>query len=490
MKRASITLILSIMLVALTFSPTMSFVNPQAQTPKHSAKTSRKRSTKKAKPTSLTAGTEQIKTIVVVPNVYLSNKIREGKLQIVASPAAIDIAPSAPISNPSTPQTVPVDAEQIEDTFDIPANRIDKLIAIQAGDKAIREVVRVFSGGELIDNPALAVGLIRKSGRFSPDSKTLVVQGDLNGSAAIEDIRFFEFDDGTLVVVHDVYLDGDRADLLIGRGLPFQLDDGKDKAIFDLEVIDGSKNQTYNSAKAVVVAAPTISSITGYTDSNAGIKNGKVNMSDCGPKWDGGYAINDRSGKYLLTINGKNFGATRGSVTLAGKKVDIVNWSNTSIKIDPTRPYDTGPVSTILKITTASGGVLNYGMSIVPAIRTRIFGQCTHHVALTRLKMGLEPSPMAYDDYLTITGSYVPRVGDQYQWKRAHTAIVVEVSSSAPSTGGLKTWTLTISEQNADCKNGLNRYKTMFQTKTVGASKSVLVYPKSSKGSECKLYYR
>lgn len=127
------------------------------------------------------------------------------------------------------------------------------------------------------------------------------------------------------------------------------------------------------------------------------------------------------------------------------------------------------------------GGVLNWGLNIVSAIKTRIFGQCTHHVAWYRLRMGKQPSPTAYGGYTTITGSYVPTVGDQYQFNnRQHTAILVGVSGPALSTGGVKTWTLTISEQNADARNNVRQYTTYFKTKTVGTSTSVLDYPRAS----------
>lgn len=372
-------------------------------------------------------------------------------------------------------------ADQTENSLRVAGKRIDSLIASQARGGVIREMVRVFSGGVLIDSPAPVTGLVRKSGRYYPDSRILVVTGDLNGSKVIEDIHFLEADDST-IVLRDIYLDGETADLSVGRGLPFRIDSGKNES---------------EGMSALAVAAPTVSSISGYTDcAGVGIVNGKVAMncdgSGCGTTYDGNYAINDQPGKFTLTLNGNNFGTSRGSVVLAGNYVPILSWANTRIVIDPTVPWYSSPLCALLKITTASGGVLNSGINIVPAIRTRIYGQCTFHVALTRLQMGMQPSPSAYGGYTSIDGRYVPRAGDQYQWATntgKHTAIVVSVSGPVSAAGGIKTWTLTVSQQNADCRNSINRYPTSFQTKTVNGVTSVAAYPKSSWGASCTLYY-
>lgn len=364
--------------------------------------------------------------------------------------------------------------ENPETSFEIPAERVDQLIAVQAGDKNIQEVVRIFSAGRLIDDPELVLDLEHVSAINYPDSKILLVRDSLRGQQVIEDIHFVDRDETTTVVVRDIYLDGDAADLSVGRGLPVKVD--RD------EIEDNS----------LTSATPIISSISGFTDYNTGITNGKVDMS-CGSTWNGNYAINDQPGTFWLILNGSNFGTARGSVTLAGNNVNIVSWSNTSIRIDPTLPYH-AQVTAILKITTAAGNVLNYALNTVPAIRTRIFGQCTYHVALTRQQMGLNPSPSAYSGYSSITGAYVPRAGDQYQWTISngkHTAIVVGVSGPVSSTGGVKTWTLTISEQNATCQNAVRSYTTPFQTRTSGATTSVAAYPKASFGNySCMLYYR
>lgn len=377
-------------------------------------------------------------------------------------------------------------ADQTENSFRVAGKRINSLIASQVRGGVTRELMRIFSGGVLIDSSDLVSGLVRKSGRYYPDSRVLVVTDDLNGSKVIEDIHFLEADDST-VILRDIYLDGETADLALGRGLPFRIDSGKTKNGSDFEA---------------AVATPFISQIDGFSDYNTGITHGKVDMS-CGSTWNGYYAINDQPGSFKLTLTGSNFGTTPGSVTLAGYNVAIAQdryrrflWSNTSIVIDPTMPYYSGPVCTLLKITTASGGVLNYGINIVPAIRSRIYGQCTYHVALTRLQMGMNPSSTAYDGYSPINGSYGPRAGDQYQWQYQcgpatckHTAIVVGVSGPVTSPGGIRTWNLTIREQNADCRNNVRSYPTQFQTRTVGTTTSVTSYPKSSWGASCTLYY-
>jgi hypothetical protein len=396
------------------------------------------------------------------------------------------------LGRPSGPEkTDPLLVDQVVNQQDgsvvVPVGKIDALIANQAQGKSLREIVRVFSGGVQIDNPALGAGLIPKSAVFTAESRSLVLTGDLGGSEVLVDVRFVESDDDSLVVVRDVYLDGVAADISFGRGLPFQIDQKSSAEAGSPDI--GSKNGVMNAA--VATPQPTMSSILGVSNSDAGITNGKVDM-DCGKSWNGYYAINDQLGKYKLTLRGNNFGSTRGTVTLAGRNVTISSWSNTSIVIDPTLPWNSGPVCTIMKIRTANGATLDYGMNIVPAVRTRIYGQCTYEVARTRLEMGMSPSPTAYSNYATITGSYVPKAGDQYQWNTSvgkHTAIVTAVSAPVSSTGGIKKWTITVRERNADCRNGVRTYSTTFQTKTTGSSTTVQSYPKSSSGANTTLFW-
>ena len=396
---------------------------------------------------------------------------------------------TVPRSEPSPPvelEPSTIVAAPQENAFEISVKSIDEVIAIQSGNRPIKETLRVFSGGLLIDNQNLAFGLERKAATYFPDARSIIVRGEISGNEVLEEIRFVDLDD-RVVLLRDLYLDGADADVTIGRGLPFVIST-------ENAVTTTSGSEPRRKGESLLLAAtalPYISSIGGVTSTASGISNGKVSMS-CGKVWNGSYAINNETGAYKLTLYGSNFGSTPGIVTLAGRNAKILSWSNSAIVIDPTYPYDAAPVCAILKITTAGGSVLNSGLNIVSAIKTRIYGQCTHHVAWNRLRMGKLPSPSAYGGYSSITGSYVPAKGDQYQFNGAsHTAIVVGVSGPTFSTGGVKTWTVTVSEQNYDCNNSVRQYTTSFKTQTVNTTTSVLSYPRASYGSYAStLYYR
>lgn len=141
---------------------------------------------------------------------------------------------------------------------------------------------------------------------------------------------------------------------------------------------------------------------------------------------------------------------------------------------------------------TATGSTTSFGVSIAPAIRTRIYGQCTWYVAYARLNMGKQPSPYAYGGYSAIAAQYVPQVGDQYEWKSAHTAIVTQVSGPVNAPGGYRTWTMQIGEYNAQCTNTFNSYTTQFQVRTTSSGSVVTKYPQSSIASygSTTAYYR
>ncbi|MCD9189628.1 MAG: IPT/TIG domain-containing protein [Pyrinomonadaceae bacterium] len=356
--------------------------------------------------------------------------------------------------------------------FPIPDKGIATLIESLTEGRTVREITRIFWNGALVENPALAEGLLRLAGNYNPEARILLIKGILNGQKVIEEVRFLVLDEETVIVKRDIYLDGASADLSIGRSLPFSLDENARES---------------NAA----VAAPVVYSMGGVTNSSSGISNGRVSMS-CGASWNGNFVINDKPSVYQITINGNNFGTTRGTVTIAGRNAPILSWSNTTIKIDPTLDWWASPMSAVLRISTASGTYLNWGIDVVPAISSRIYGQCTYHVAYQRKQMGMQPSPTAYGGYTAIAGNYIPRRGDQYQWGSGdHTGIVTAVSAPVSSSGGIKTWNITISEQNADCRNGLKTYTAQFQTKTVNGITTVMIYPKSSVSSYsgAKLYY-
>lgn len=364
-----------------------------------------------------------------------------------------------------------------EKTFEVDGDRIPEIIKGLTNGNIRFEKTRVFSFDQQLDNPALAMAFEPRKARFSPESRTIIVVGDLNGSEVIQDVRIVDLGDDAFGVLTDVYLDGMKADTTIGRGTPFELP---------------SDYEAKNGATEAAASGPTVSSWTGVNVSASGVSNGRVAMS-CGATWNGGFAVNDTTGKFPITINGNGFGNSRGSVLIAGRAPTITSWSNTRIVIDPTLPWTSSPFCAVVKITTASGSVVNSGLDVVPTLVTRVYGQCTHFVAMTRKQNGLTPSPTAYGGYSSITSSYVPRKNDQYQWGGgAHTGIATNVTGPVSTSGGYKTWKITIGEQNPDCRNGIKSTVTEFQTRTVNGATSVTKYPKSwaSGYAGATLYYR
>ncbi len=315
---------------------------------------------------------------------------------------------------------------------------------------------------------------------FDPASRTIVVSGNGPNGAIQEDIRLVEHD-GAFYVVVDVYEAGDNVGDFAGRGIPVFvagegfLDEQRSKAVALGTTPDSGKSLA--SSASVASAAPTLTSISGITSAAAGVSKGIVVMP-CGGLYNGARVINDREGTYAWTISGTNFGSTAGSVTIAGRSAKIVSWTSTAIKVDPTVPWTWGPMSTTFTVKTAAGSSGTFGVSIAPAIRSRVFGQCTHHVAYKRLAMGLQPSTSAYGSHASITPTYVPRAGDQYAWAGAHVGIVTGVSKAV--SGAFTTYTLTVSEQNAACTNKVTAYKTTFQVQSTPAGLTITQRPKSS----------
>jgi len=234
---------------------------------------------------------------------------------------------------------------------------------------------------------------------------------------------------------------------------------------------------------AGAVASPYVSSISGDTYSASGVSNGVVAES-CGAAYNGGRAVNDTTDTYSWVIVGGNFGSSVGSVTLAGRAARISSWSSTKIVAYPSAPYNSGPMSTTLAIKT-SNGTVNYPVSIVPAIKSRVFGQCARWVAYMRMTLGLQPSPTAYGGYSPFTATYGPRVGDQLQWNGTHTAIIVAVNTYY--SGGWSRYNVQVSEQNYDCKNSTRTFWDYFE---VNASKQIthnITHPSLGKATS---YYR
>lgn len=363
----------------------------------------------------------------------------------------------------------------------IKADEVNNLIENFADGKEQVVKTRVFSNGEMLENPGEAVEVTREEATFHPIERSLVVTGTLNGVSVIEDLRFIEFDN-KFYVLRDVYLDGKASDLGLGRSTPAPLESSG----------DGSPEIETMAASAT--SAPRITSLGGVSNFDAGITNGRVDMS-CGSRWNTGMVINDQPGIYPWYINGSNFGTARGRVTVAGRDAVIASngWSATRIIASPTTyRYNAEPAGPVLLTVYTATGNANYGINVVPAIRSRIYGQCTWFVALTRLNMGKQPSPTAYGGYTTITPQYVPQVGDQLAWRGRHTAIITAVRGPSTQSGGYKTWNVTVEEFNWDCRNNWHAYTSDFQVRTVNGQTAITKYIQSSINGygSATVYYR
>jgi hypothetical protein len=211
-------------------------------------------------------------------------------------------------------------------------------------------------------------------------------------------------------------------------------------------------------------------------------------MGNCGSNYNDDRVVNDTPGVYPWTVYGKNFGNAMGTATLNGQAVRITSWQSATITLDPTMPWPAGGVSTSLRIRTATGLEAVQYEQVIPAISSRIYGQCTYWVAFQRKWMGLLPSPTAYGGYSVITSKYVPKAGDQYQWTWSggkHTAIALRVTGPVSMNGAL-VYSLTVDEMNADCRNGQKPFPATFAVK--GGSITIpLTHPRLG---QTTLYYR
>ena len=240
--------------------------------------------------------------------------------------------------------------------------------------------------------------------------------------------------------------------------------------------------------RSAAVVAPTITAIGGMTNDNTGISNGKINET-WGQTYNGLRVVNDTPGYYPWTVSGTNFGATKGTVTLNGRSVSIVQWTNTSITVDasgaqfnPQQPWNWGPMCTTLVVKTASGQQVTQGVNVAPAISTLIYGQCTFGAAYQRKLMGLAPVLSPYANATSIDVNWVPQRGDQLVWSVPslgckHTAVITNVSKTV--SGNQTVYNLTIYQWNADNHNSVSTFNTMFAiTRQSNGQLKVSAFPK------------
>ena len=275
---------------------------------------------------------------------------------------------------------------------------------------------------------------------------SFLINGVVEDKLALEEVRFAKAD-GRLYVLRDIYLDPGSAPAMAGRGLPAALDapDARQRA----------------AALSLSSSSPAISSLAGISSSASGISNGVISVT-CG-SYNGARVANDAMGTAPWTIAGTGFGSSIGRASLNGSTVKITSWSSTKVVVDPSLPWSASVLNnSILQLTTADGKIAKWLVTVAPAIKLRVYGQCTYGVAKKRYQLGLQPSPTAYGGYSAFGAAYVPKVGDQLQWSGKHVAIISRVYSPVSGSNGLLTWPIEMFEQNFNCLSSTTTTSTSF----------------------------
>lgn len=249
-----------------------------------------------------------------------------------------------------------------------------------------------------------------------------------------------------------------------------------------------------NTADAQV-ANPSITGLGGITNADSGISNGLVNCP-LGTNYNGTRAVNDQPGMYPWTITGQNFGNQPGTVTLAGRTVPIIRWTNTSITIDPSgaqinpnASWNWGAMCTTLAIRRSDGRTASVAINISNAISSRLEGQCTQYVAWYRRSMGLQPSPFAYGGYTAFAVTYRPQRGDQLQWQvgQGKHAGIIDYVGAPVTINGRTNYPIRVAQRNAACTNQITTFDTSFAIQ----GGMIVALPKFSTNSGGALsYYR
>lgn len=220
---------------------------------------------------------------------------------------------------------------------------------------------------------------------------------------------------------------------------------------------------------------------------------------DKAPCWRGHLVVDYYRDKTpAIYITGSNFGsdANRGSVTTDNvyyRDLTIEDWSETAIRIRLTSslkatplPLSTDandPVSLrqplTLTVTRNDGRAVSTQVRVVPAIKTRVYRQCTHYAALTRLLASKSIPTSAYSFNFTINASYEPQTLDVLMWGDSHTAIIGDVSSAVTDDKkGNRTIKYTI---RIDQSNAAPPYGESLSSYTTGATVKVKYDPKTGR---------
>lgn len=230
----------------------------------------------------------------------------------------------------------------------------------------------------------------------------------------------------------------------------------------------------------ILLSAPAISAIHGYSDYAVGITDGLVDEST-GTRYNNYRAIGDSaSSRYSWTINGSNFGTVKGSIRIGFASVpasQISSWENNKIVFTPTfdnitsipehNPWNWVPSSTSLVITTAASpsqpasSSSPMTMLVSPMSGNFMYGQCAWWGHVRKRQMHAEDSSISNppaDAYVTgynsIDKTWVPRRGDQLKFDLSipgghHMAIVESVTAVKASKGVILGYNVQISQFNA-----------------------------------------
>lgn len=141
----------------------------------------------------------------------------------------------------------------------------------------------------------------------------------------------------------------------------------------------------------------------------------------------------------VWTISGNGFGKPSadpnkcGSVTTNNIyfRTKLVSWDDKRIVVRLTTDLKATPVEVNLTVVPIGRAAVSTRVKAIPQIHTRVYGQCTHYVALTRLLASKSiPKDSAYSTNLSIDARYVPQSKDVLMWGQSHTAVIGSVSTN------------------------------------------------------------
>jgi len=241
-------------------------------------------------------------------------------------------------------------------------------------------------------------------------------------------------------------------------------------------------------------AAPQITSVTGYSD-GVGVSNGRwtgqpsrapASASNryknflASDSYNYGIATNP----YFWDINGNNFGAVRGTVSIGPNpspftSITIVSWTATKIRIKAvaSRSYQSSAIS--FKVTTSTGSAsAPFNDNAVGIIKSRGCGQCTWFVAKTRLDNNnlSIPLPSAYSTTAAIPAvgaadrGYRPARWDCLNYSGKHVAIITSTPTQTNNADGSITFTFTVSEYNATWNEALSTSTRTYKISKVNTA--------------------